>query len=197
MRINKLNTKAKTLLTIDDIAKTLSISIESARVTANRYVKSGLLIRVKRNLYITATKYLDLKETELFQIANFIETPSYISLTSALSYYGISTQQLQNIIESISWKRTKTSKAPNIEFKFYKVKQSLYSNFSLNEIFFIASAEKALSDAIYLTAIGKYQCDFDAIDFKKIDPVSVSEIIKSTNDLTINFWNKLCKRYKI
>lgn len=66
-------------LTINDIAKELSINKESAKVTATRYTKSGLLIRVKRNLYITASKFKELKEEELFQIANFIEVPSYIS----------------------------------------------------------------------------------------------------------------------
>lgn len=197
MKVNQLNKASKIILTIDDIVKNLSISKESARVTANRYVKSGSLIRVKRNFYITATKFENLKESDLFRIANFIETPSYISLVAALSFYGISTQQLQNVIESISLKRTKTSKVKNIEFRFYKVKQSFYSGFSLFENCFIASAEKALSDAVYLTAIGKYKFDFDAIDFNKIDSDLVTGFIKSTNDLAINLWNKLCKRYII
>lgn len=79
MKQNILNKSRKMFLTINDIAKELSINKESAKVTATRYTKSGLLIRVKRNLYITASKFKELKEEELFQIANFIEVPSYIS----------------------------------------------------------------------------------------------------------------------
>lgn len=197
MKVDQLNKVFKIVLTIDDIAKTLSISKESARVTANRYVKSGALIRVKRNFYITAKKFENLNESDLFQIANFIETPSYISLLTALSFYGISTQQFQNVIESISLKRTKTTNVKNIEFRFFKIKQSFYSGFSLYENCFIASAEKAFSDAVYLTAIGRYKIDFDAIDFKKVDAKLATRFMKSTNDLAIKLWNKLCKRYKI
>ncbi len=102
MKQNLLNKSNKIFLTVNDIANELSINKDSAKVTANRYTKSGLLIRVKRNLYITESKFKELKESEIFQIANFIEVPSYISLITALSYYGITTQQSQSVIESVS-----------------------------------------------------------------------------------------------
>jgi predicted transcriptional regulator of viral defense system len=95
MNINKLNMNKEVILSIEDIAEILSISKESASVTANRYVKQKLLLRIKKNLYITPVKFDNLKENEFFQLANYLQVPSYISLTSALSYYNISTQQLQ------------------------------------------------------------------------------------------------------
>ena len=36
----------------EDIARALGITLQSAKVTVNRYIKKGLLIRVKRNIYI-------------------------------------------------------------------------------------------------------------------------------------------------
>ncbi|AFH49726.1 Hypothetical protein IALB_2021 [Ignavibacterium album JCM 16511] len=192
-----LNNSKKKFFTINDIANLLSISKESAKVTANRYCKSGLLIRIKRNLYISASKFKELKESELFQIANFIEVPSYISLSTSLSYFNISTQQLQNVIESISLKRTKTQAVNNIEFRFYKVKQSFYSGFINSDNFFIAQPEKAFADSVYLTSLGKYSTDFESINFKKLNIDLVNSYMKNSNSITIKFWEKLCKRYKI
>lgn len=169
MKQNLLNKSNKIFLTVNDIANELSINKKSAKVTANRYTKSGSLIRVKRNLYITESRFKELNESEIFQIANFIEVPSYISLTTALSYYGITTQQSQNVIESVSLKRTKTLTVKNIEFRFFKVKQSLYSGFIRTDNFFIAEPEKAFADAVYLTSIGRYSLDFEAVNFKELN----------------------------
>ncbi|GBD89212.1 hypothetical protein BMS3Abin03_03162 [bacterium BMS3Abin03] len=66
MNINKLNKNKKLILSIEDIAELLSISKESAKVTANRYVKQNLLLRLKRNFYITPNKFENLKEDDLF-----------------------------------------------------------------------------------------------------------------------------------
>jgi predicted transcriptional regulator of viral defense system len=197
MKKDLLNNTKKLILTIRDIGKELSICNDSAKVTANRYTKSGSLIRIKRNFYITSQKFKALNESELFQIVNFIEVPSYVSLTTALSYYNITTQQLQNVIESISLKRTKIQIVNNIEFRYYKVKQSFYSGFSNSRSFFIAEPEKAFADTVYLSSLGKYSIDFEALDFKKLNLHKVNSYLKNTNSITIKFWEKLCKHYKI
>lgn len=197
MRTNELNKIDKLLFSIEDISKSLSISKESAKVTANRYVKQNFLIRVKRNYYITASNFEKLNEPDLFRLANLIQVPSYISLTCALSFYGVSTQQLQDVIESISLNRTKIYNVKKITFQYFKLKKPFYSNFIRNDNIFIATVEKSLADAIYLTSIGKYNCDFDAVDFSKINKSEITNLLTSTNEIAINFWSKLCKRYKI
>lgn len=197
MRTIELNNSDKTILSIEDISKLLSISKESAKVTANRYVQGKRLIRLKRNFYATPAKFEKLKEEDYFKIANMLQVPSYVSLTSALSYYNISTQQTRGIIESIALKRTKNVIARNIEFKFLLIKKDLYSDFILMKQFFIATPEKALVDTIYLTSLGRYNCDFEAIDFKEFNKQKVNQIIELTNDKTKSFWKNICKRYKI
>jgi len=197
MRAFELINSDKFILSIEDIAKLLSIRKESAKVTANRYVKTKQLIRIKRNFYITPGKFEKLKEEDYFRLANLLQVPSYISLTSALGYYNISTQQMQGIIESIALKRTRNITIENAEFKFLLIKKDLYTNFILERQFFIATPEKALADTIYLTSLGKYNCDFDAIDFNKLDKQKINQIIELTNSKTKTFWNNLCERYKI
>lgn len=197
MRTIELNNSEKIILSIEDISKLLSISRESAKVTANRYFKTNQLIRLKRNFYTTPAKFDNLKEEDYFKIANMLQVPSYVSLSTALSYFNISTQQIQGIIESIALKRTKSVVAGNVKFRFLLIKKDLYNNFISEKQFFIATPEKALVDTIYLTSLGRYNCDFEAIDFKKFDKGKVNQIIKFTNDKTKSFWDDLCKRYKI
>ena len=197
MRATELNKINKLLLSIDDISRELSISKKSATVTANRYVKQGLLIRIKRNFYITANKFDSLAEKDLYKIANIIQTPSYISLLTALSYYNISTQQQRGVIESIAIKRSKQLMVKNIEFNFLLVNKNFYSGFALKDEFFIASPDKAVADVVYLSSLGKYDCDFNAIDFKKLNKSEIDKYIKITNQRTKTYWNNLCKSYKI
>ncbi len=197
MRTLELNNSGKLILSVEDIATLLSISRESAKVTANRYVRGKQLIRLKRNFYITPGKFEKLKEEDYFSLANMLQVPSYVSLTSALSYYNISTQQMRGIVESIGLKRTKNVITGNMKFKFLLIKKDLYSDFILEKQFFIALPEKSLADAVYLTSLGKYNCDFEAIDFSKLNKQKVNQIIKLTNNKTKSFWNDLCKRYKI
>lgn len=197
MNINKLNRNEKLILSVDDIAEILSISKESARVTANRYAKRNLLLRLKRDFYITPNKFENLKEEGLFQLANYLQVPSYVSLASALSYYNIYTQQLRGIIESIALKRTRTFVVDGIEFRFILVKKDFYTGFVTENSFFIAAPEKALADAVYLSSIGKYNLDFDAVDFSKIGKQKVSKYLKLTNKKAKTFWENICKRYGI
>jgi predicted transcriptional regulator of viral defense system len=197
MKVLELNKINKLTFTFEDLASILSITKESAKVSANRYVKNNFLIRLKNNLYISSDKFNSLTETELFKIANLLQVPSYISFTTALSYYNITSQQLQGIIESAALKRTKEVNTKSVSFNYLILKKGFYNNFVYTNEFFIATPEKALADIIYLTSMSRYQSDFEAIDFKKIDKETVTKLLTSTNTKSINYWNSLCKRYKI
>ncbi len=187
----------KLILSISDISRILSVKYSSAKVIATRLVNNGLLIRLKRDFYISVTKFKTINENEFFTIANLLQTPSYISLTTALVHYNITTQQPQNIIESVAQKRTTNFTIENIEFRFTKIKKDFYFGFDLVDGFFIAQPEKAFADVIYLTSMKKYAFDFEAVDFSKINSEKVNRYLQVTNNKAINFWNNLCKIYKI
>ena len=197
MRAIELNNINKLIISIEDIAKVLSINKESAKVTANRYVKNRSILRIKKNFYIAINKYENLNEKELFKIANAIQVPSYISLASALTYYNISTQQLRGIIESVTTKKTNSVKVKEFRFNFILIKKNLYTGFILEDDIFIALPEKALADIVYLSSLGRYSCDFEAIDFNKLNKNKVTEYIRVTNQRTIKYWEMICKHYKI
>ncbi len=51
MKPNELYQIQKLYFGHEELARALGITRDSARVTACRYVKKGLLIRIRRNLY--------------------------------------------------------------------------------------------------------------------------------------------------
>ncbi len=169
MKILQLRQINKKYFNLRQLANALKISVPSARVLASRYVKNGILIRIKRDLYILSEQWDFLSLEEKFQLANLIQTPSYVSLLTALSYYEISTQIQQEFIESVAIKRTKQVEVNNSIFNFSKLKNELYFGFVRKQGFFIAEPEKALLDAFYLMSLQKYTLDVDTIDFEKID----------------------------
>ena len=195
MNLEKLQNIDALYFGSNEIARALSISYKSAQVTASRYVKENRLIRLKRDFYLLPQKIKTISEDELFVLSNVLQTPSYVSLTSALSYYNLSTQQMRSHIESIGIQRTISFKITDIEFNFNKVKKVFYFGFIRINNHFIASPAKALADAIYLTAIGKYNADFDAIDLEKFNKAEINEILKTTNKAAQNLWQKLMKNY--
>ena len=195
MNLEKLQNIESLYFSNTDIARVLSISYKSAQVTASRNVKEKRLIRLKRDFYLLPQKLKTISEDELFVLANILQIPSYVSLTSALSFYNLSTQQMRNHIESIGMQRTISFKVTDIEFNFNKVKKAFYFGFIKKENYFIATPAKALADAIYLTAIGKYNADFDAMDLEKFNKAEINEVLKTTNKAAQNLWQKLTKNY--
>jgi len=168
MNYLKLKKIGKLYFGYEDIARTLNITPQSARVTANRYVQKGFLIRAKRNIYILTDRWIDLTPEQKFSIANIIQTPSYISLMSALAYYEVTTQIQQSFIESVAVKRSKDVELEQIYFNYIKINPELYSGFVRMHNFFIAAPEKAFLDAIYLKSYGRYQFDLSSLDFSKL-----------------------------
>lgn len=176
MRYQELTKIQKLFFGHEELAKVLGISHSSAKVAASRYVRQGWLVRIKRNVYMLREKWKTASLEELFQIANISQVPSYISLTTALGFYGISTQIQRDFIESIVVQRTKEIQVNSTVFTFTRTSQKLYFGFRRMQYFFIACPEKALLDAIYLLSFGRYSLDHSAIDSSKLDMQQISTL---------------------
>jgi len=153
----------------EEIARVLGISAASARVTASRYAKKGLLLRIKKNMYVLRGRWIAAGKEEKFVLANLAQTPSYISLATALDFYEVTTQMQRNFIESVALKRTKRIDINGNIFRYSRITNRLYHGFKKEKGVFIATPEKALLDAIYLMSYGRYALDLSAIDPKKIN----------------------------
>ena len=166
---DKLNKITKLYFGYEDIARVLGISPVSARVEAHRFVRYGILLRIKRNLYILRSVWQGLSQEERFAVANIIQVPSYVSFMSALEYYGITTQVLRDFVESVSQKRTKEVSIDDFVFTYTRIRSDLYFGFVRKGNFFIAEPEKAFLDSLYMTLLGRYRFDISSIDFDRFD----------------------------
>jgi hypothetical protein len=176
MRIHELHSVRRLYFGYEEIARALKISLESARVSASRYVRLGLLARLKRNTYVLTDRWKAASRAEWFALANLGQSPSYISLLSALDYHEITTQVQRGLIESVAVKRTRELTLGDTLFRYTKINQALYFGFGRQQGFFIASPEKAFLDAMYLLSFGRYSLDLAAIDNEKLDRKEIARL---------------------
>jgi predicted transcriptional regulator of viral defense system len=179
MKTRELSSINQLYFGYEDIARALKISPASARVSASRYVRLGLLMRLKRNIYVPKERWQTTSREERFTLANLGQTPSYISLMTALDYHEITTQVQRGIIESVAVKRTKEISLNGCEFRYTKVSRARYFGFIRQQEFFIATPEKALLDAVYLMSFGRYAIDLAAIDGEKLNRKEVRRMSRN------------------
>lgn len=160
----------------EEISRTLGISKESARVTASRYAGRGLLVRIRRNVYVLRERWENLTREERFALANMAQVPSYVSLMTALGYYDVTTQIQQRFVECIGMRRTKEIEVDGWIFRYSKIDRKRYFGFEKLGGAFVASPEKALVDAVYLSCRGLYRFDADSIDLGKLNKRKVESI---------------------
>lgn len=174
----------------NEVASKLGVKPESARVLCSRYVSTGFLVRVKRNMYVLRERWDHLDENETMQIANLIQVPSYVSLTTALSHYGYTTQVQQGYVESVSVQRSFNKRIINMEFNYSKISRQYYSHFEKEEGVFIATPEKALMDALYLSSFGKYNLDLSGLDISRFDRAQLQRLLDKYPRRTAQWWGK-------
>jgi len=190
MRFNKLSDIEKTVFTSRDVARALGISQASARVSVCRYAAKGLMIRLKRDRYALPETWKRLDGPDAFMAAGILQPHSYISFTTALAYYDLTTQVQRGFYESVALKRTREFEIAGRAFVFTKIKDALYCGFERKYGFFIATPEKALLDAMYLVSIGKYAMDFDAVDFTGLRKAPVKKLLKKFPGTVAGMWRR-------
>jgi predicted transcriptional regulator of viral defense system len=169
MKLVELKKIKKFWFGYEDIARALGISAASARVTASRYASKGILLRMKKNMYVLTEAWNSADREDKFQLANIGQVPSYISLMTALDYYEITTQMQRDFFESVAVKRSKEIVMDGCVFRYVKLAANLYTEFKKEKNFFIATPEKALLDAFYLMSFGRYRLDLSSLDATKLD----------------------------
>lgn len=177
MKCEKLKQIKKLCFGYEEISGACGIGLPSARVSGVRLVRSGFLIRIKRNVYMLRDRWDALSKEDKFCLANIIQVPSYVSLMTALDYYEITTQIQRNFIESIGIYRTKEVDVSGSVFCYRKIDKNLYFGFRKEKGFFIATPEKAFVDAFYLKSLKRYNFDLTSIDFNRLDPREIKKIM--------------------
>jgi predicted transcriptional regulator of viral defense system len=119
----------------------------------SRWTKAGRLHQLRRGLYAVAPPFRKVKPHP-FLVANRMVQPSYVSLQSALAYYGL-IPEVVPVTTSVTTGRPNRWDTPLGSYQFRHVKTERFRDYRLLEVSqeqqaFVASPEKALLDLIYL-----------------------------------------------
>ena len=133
-------------------------SPHNARVQLHRWAQSGLILSLKKGVYMTR-RFLDQhrRDTEFSAAVSAIILPqSYVSLEYVLQQHNLLTE-VTYPVTGITTKNTRTITNPIGTFWYRNIRADLYSGFTIRDYFGLryatASLAKALFDSLYLRPI--------------------------------------------
>ncbi len=129
------------------------------------WIKRGLLIRLRQGYY-TFPEYLSKPDFSLY-FANRMYKPSYVSLHTALAFYGMIPEAVVQITSVTSLKTTNFTNSFG-EFSYKSVRDELMFGYDLKPIadgrtVQLAKPEKALLDLFYLFPFYNSAEDMEAL----------------------------------
>ena len=155
--------------------------------------KNGYIIRLKRGLYVVNPEYTG-KRLSNELIANHLYAPSYVSMSTALRYYGLIPEAVY-VNQSMTVKHSRIFQTPIGNYDYKCISRGAFAVGVRTEhvadyAFLIASPEKALCDLIansskvnlrYMKDVENYlenDIRMDMEEFMKFDPRVLEEYIK-------------------
>ncbi|MFO7916541.1 MAG: hypothetical protein R6V13_00470 [Anaerolineae bacterium] len=129
------------------------VEVANVQRQLSRWTRAGRVYQLRRGLYALAPPFQKVKPHP-FLVANRLVQPSYVSLQSALAYYGLIPEHVP-VTTSVTTARPGRWDTPLGSYTFRHLKDELFRGYRLLEVgaeqeAFVASAEKALLDLIYL-----------------------------------------------
>src|SRR3990172_9517775 len=127
--------------------------LNDVRRQLSRWVKAGKIYQLRRGLYALAPPYQKVKPHP-FVIANRMVRGSYVSVQSALAYYGL-IPEYTPVTTSVTTRRPAHWQTPLGVFVFRHLKPELLYGYKMTDLgndqqAFVASPAKALLDLIHL-----------------------------------------------
>lgn len=126
---------------------------QALRNQLNRWQKKRLIIKLKRGIYTLNENDRKINPSR-YVIANQLNSPSYISLESALNFYGLIPEKVTSVT-SVTSKKTLHIQNEMGNFTYQHIKPDAFRGFKALKdesglTFFIAEPEKAAVDFLYL-----------------------------------------------
>lgn len=149
--INILKSKQIDLFTYQNFRQLFpSISQSGLSAAIGRLIKTKTISRIEKSKF---QFLLSSSPSHEYKLANFIYQPSYISLETALSFYGI-IDQFTYQITSITIKKAIVKTYLQKEYSYAHLESKLFTDYILQDGYLIATPHKALFDYCYLALKG-------------------------------------------
>ena len=144
-------TEIGTIPVTTSIIESLYSELKSADKKVTWLEKQGIIIRLKRGLYVINPEYSG-KTLSSELIANHLYAPSYISMSTALRYYGLIPEAVY-VHQSMTVKHSRSFQTPVGSYDYKYISREAFSigvrsMHKGDYAFLIASPEKALCDLI-------------------------------------------------
>ena len=135
------------------------------RNNLTRWCRKGLLVKL-RNQYYAFPEYRRVPGFSRY-IANQMYTPSYISLHSALSFYGMIPEEVVQFT-NVTTLKTATFKNAFGSFHYQNVKPAMFFGYEIKTMqdgrrLMFSTPEKALIDLLYLNSYYKSEQDMEEL----------------------------------
>ncbi|OGS08105.1 MAG: hypothetical protein A2270_03425 [Elusimicrobia bacterium RIFOXYA12_FULL_51_18] len=119
----------------------------------NNWRRKGLIIQLKRGLYILGEANRKMRPSGLF-LSSQLYAPSYVSLEYALGLHGLIPEMVMTIT-AVTTKNPSGFKTPLGAFEYQHIKREAFRGFKAVKdpaglTYFLAEPEKAIVDFIYL-----------------------------------------------
>lgn len=171
----------KTVFSAKDLQILWQENLQNTVVTAKRMVAKKVILKLAKGYYALNKDY------SVYQLANLIISPSYVSFNSALLFWG-ACFQVSKTVQSVSLLNYQ-KEIGGRTYKYQSMKKDLFFNAEgidhKNNIS-MASPERALLDSFYFGSVANVD-DWEKINktyLKKLAekyPASVQEKIKNLN----------------
>lgn len=125
---------------------------QAMRNQLTRWQKKGLLVSLRKGMYLLNSQ--DRKvDIDRYTVANILYEPSYVSLESALNFYGLIPERVSDVT-SVSTRKTLQFKNDLGNFLYQHIQPRAFRGFQKagegTNSFFMAEPEKAVVDFLYL-----------------------------------------------
>ncbi len=161
--------------------------VASAWKALSRLAKRGLVSRVANGVYLNKL----VRDNSPLDFFSVLRPISYVSLESALSHWGLSTQS-PLILTCVTPGKPKEYKAQEFTIAFRTISKGLFWGFVEKQTRYakyrIAEPEKALLDWIYLSLQTGLTPHLDEIDFTTVDK---NKLVKSADKFSGTVQNTL------
>ena len=179
--------KTSAVIQVDDYARRYSLSRRAVNAALRRQETKGLVERVSNKIYINKLA----RDFTPRDLLSTLRPDSYVSLDSALSDFGVTTQ-VPYALTCVSSKYVRNIKTKTIQITFRRLKKDLYWSFTTKKTrygtFNLAEPEKALLDWIYFQSVDGLPIEMDEF---RIDGLDRNRLLEGAKKFSVPVRNRI------
>jgi predicted transcriptional regulator of viral defense system len=151
----------------------------------SRWTRGGRVYQLRRGVYALAPPYHKVKPHS-FLVANTLVRGSYVSLQSALAYYGM-IPEYTPVVTSVTTGRPRRWETPLGDYEFRHVKTARFHGYQHLDVgnrqrAFVATPEKALLDLVYLQPGGDSSAYLAELRLQMLERLNLDALARGAHE---------------